>query len=471
MSLQSEMSLFSRLSGRGGALSELKSQMRATEWEQFLYSWSVHGRPKQQYPSLPSRDWDGALFLAGRGFGKTRTGAEWMHRWAEGGEVSMALIGQTLQSVRDVMIFGESGLLKTAKPWNPCEYITTKRKVVWQNGSYALLYNGEEPARLRGPQFHYAWCDEIASWRYAEESWVMLRMGLRLPHPKLDSTKFIITTTPKPLELLRVMVEDPRVVKVYGSTYENAMNLEGSYIDTLKRRYEGTRYAEEEIWGRLNWSTPGALMTPEILNKCRVLFSDEGEELRGVPGVSLLVLPTKVQSQVVRLVVGVDPQTGDGMTGIVVVAEYHMGGRPVCVVLEDASVNGRPDEWSVAVNNVLMRWQEKFRLGLGSCVVVVEKNQGGQMVEQTLRNVNSMMPIETVWSKESKAARAEPVMSAHGHGSVYYEGRFPELEREMCGWVPGESNWSPNRLDALVFACTKILFEKRGKGYSVWQLW
>lgn len=407
------------------------------------YNWLVWARPSQL---PPPGDWRYWLILAGRGFGKTRSGAEWVRAQVEGGRGRLALVGPTSADVRDVMVEGESGLMAICPPWERPTYQASRRRLVWPNGALAFLYSAQEPERLRGPQHDAAWADELAAWAYAQETWDQLQLGLRLgPDPRC-----VITTTPKPLPLVRQLVSDPTCVVTRGSTYENAKNLSQAFVERIIRRYEGTRLGRQELHAELLVDAPGALWTYDTLIACRTT---------SVPDLQ-------------RVVVAVDPSGSSGsdegdQQGVVVAG---LGVDGVGYVLADYSCRLSPQGWG-------RRAIEAFD-AYAADRIVAEKNYGGEMVRFTLQAVRKTAPVVLVNASRGKMVRAEPVSALYEQGRIRHLVKDPadnplsELEEEMrqattAGYV---GDGSPNRLDALVWALTDLFLTKEGAGAAFLEL-
>jgi phage terminase large subunit-like protein len=390
---------------------------------------------KDQYP--PDVDWRVWLVMAGRGYGKTRMGAEWVRLLAEDRPgARFALVGATITEARSVMVEGESGLLALCRHqkvnWEP-----SLRKLSWPNGSIATLYSAAEPESLRGPQHDFAWADEIAKWPHGIATWDNLMLGLRLG----DSPKVMATTTPRPVPLVRRLVNEQGVVRTNGSTAHNAMNLPREFIDGVNALYGGTRLGRQELDGELIEDIAGALWTRDLLEDRR----------------------EQVAPELKRVVIGVDPPVsahGDAC-GIVAVG---LGRDDKAYVLADHSVKGAsPEGWARAVASAVEAW--------GADRVVAEDNQGGNMVESTLRAADLAMPVKRVHASRGKSARAEPVAALYEAGRAFHVGGFPELEDEMCGLVVGGGyegpGRSPDRADALVWAMTELMLGKVRAGPRV----
>ena len=383
----------------------------------------------------PAGDWTIWAILAGRGFGKTRAGAEWVHELAAQPGRRIALVAASLEAARQVMVEGESGLLARVPAGGDVTFVPSLRQVNWANGSQARLFSGGEPDSLRGSQFDFAWGDEFAHWPRAEDTLMNLRLATRLGvHPRL-----LLTTTPLPRAWLKALLAEPGVVVTRGRMADNAANLPPHLIDMFSRRYGGTAIGRQELNGEIIEDLEGALWTRGLI-----------ERQRGVarlPGADGLV----------RVVVGVDPPAGgvDGMCGIVAVG---LGADGLGYVLADASVAvSRPEAWARAVAETAGVWQADR--------VFAEINNGGDMVAAMLKSIDENLPLRTVRAAHGKVARAEPVASLYGEGRVFHAGSFPALEDQLCGLMangvyagPGKS---PDRADALVWALTALMLGDR----------
>lgn len=403
---------------------EILADMSEAERLALFKSWHWTARPAQLAPDGDA--WGIWLILAGRGFGKTRAGAEWVTERAmvEPG-CRIALVGTTAHDAATVMLEGESGIMAVAPEGFQPVYRSSKKEVRWPNGSVAMLFSAVEPDSLRGPQFHYAWCDEIAAWPKVREVWDNLRMGLRLGR----RPQVVATTTPRPLGFLREMVADPSVVVTRGSTYDNRANLPVSFLADLGSSYGGTALGRQEVMGELLEAREGALWSRDGLDACRRAMAPE----------------------LVRVVIGVDPPAGPGGCGIVVAG---VDGAGIAYILADISISGSsPETWARAVGAGAVQY--------GADRVVAEVNNGGAMVESVLRAASLNLPLKTVRAARGKSARAEPVSALYAAHKVYHIGSFPDLEDEMCGLLMGGGyvgpGSSPDRADALVWALTELL--------------
>ena len=361
--------------------------------------------------------------LAGRGFGKTRSGAEYVQEMARLGRARhIALVAPIASDARDVMVEGESGILSIAPDSFRPKYEPSKRRLTWPNGAMATTYSADEPERLRGPQHDLAWADEIASWRYPE-AWDMLMFGLRK-----GEAKAVVTTTPKPVKVLRELIELSSTVVVKGSSYENRDNLAPAFFDKIIRKYEGTRLGRQELYAELLDDVPGALWVRTDIETSRVADCPD----------------------LLRIVVAVDPEATSteesSETGIIVAGKGEDGHG---YILEDLTIRETPDRWARVVVGAYHKWQADR--------VVAETNQGGEMVEAVIRTVDVNIPYKGVHASRGKVARAEPIAALYEQGRVHHVGTFELLEDQCCTYVPGEK--SPDRMDALVWALTELQIE------------
>lgn len=403
---------------------------------ELLYDWKFWGRPSQL---APLGDWLTWLILSGRGFGKTRAGSEWVRSMAcgrtplnRGKACRVALVAETAADARDVIVEGESGLLAVHPRDQRPSYEPSKRRLTWPNGATATLYNATEPDQLRGPQHDLAWCDELAKWRYGQETWDMLQFGLRLgEHPRQ-----LVTTTPRPIPLLKQIMSDPRTVVTRGATYENRVNLAPAFIDKIVKRYEGTRLGRQELKGEFLDDVPGSLWTRETIDRYRVA-KDKLPDMQ-------------------RVVVAIDPAASTpetarsdeiAETGIIVAA-LGVDGRGY--VLDDLSCSLSPNGWG-------RRAISGYDL-YSADACIVEVNQGGDMVKNTLRSVRGGVSVIEVRASRGKVTRAEPVSALYEQGKVSHVGSFAQLEDQMVlfttAGILGET--TGDRVDALVWAFTEL---------------
>lgn len=407
------------------------------EWP---FDWRTWARGNQL---APASDWRVWLVMAGRGFGKTRLGSEWVRGVAEADpEARIALVGSSLHEARSVMVEGESGLLSIGAPWRRPSYESSVRRLTWPNGAQAFLYSAGEPEALRGPQHSHAWCDEIAKWdnmsNRALSTWDNLLMGLRLG----SDPKLVATTTPRPVPLVARIVGgrlDGRgdVVVTRGTTFDNAANLPERFIDAMRKTFGGTMLGRQELLGEMIEDLVGALWNRRLIERGR----------------------EDVAPPCTRIVIGVDPPAsahGDAC-GIVVCG---IGDDRIARVLADCSVQqASPERWARAVVNAAQAWSADR--------VVAEANQGGEMVGAVLRAAQANLPLRLVHASRGKAARAEPVAALYEAGRVRHAGMFARLEDELCGMMPGGEyqgpGRSPDRADACVWALTELMLGQQAE--------
>ena len=389
-------------------------------------TWRAKARPEQLAPI--GTWWAVWLILSGRGWGKTRTGAEWVQEQITSGACRrMALVAATAGDVRDVIVEGPSGLLAIAPENMRPTYEPSKRRLTWPSGAIATTFSADEPERLRGPEFDGAWCDEAGAWTYPE-AWDQLQFGLRIGKPRC-----IVTTTPRPTKLIRDLLsrEGNDVVVTRGKTLDNAANLSPAAVERLVAKYGGTRLGRQELDGELLEDTVGALWKRSWLDRDRV---DTAPDLT-------------------RIVVAVDPAVssheGSDLTGIIVAGRARDG---QIYVLSDVSDRMSPSEWARRAIGAYEVWKADR--------IVAEKNQGGDLVENTLRNINSRIPFKAVHASRGKVTRAEPVSTLYEQGRVHHVGTFHQLEDQMCAFTSdfdrSTAGYSPDRVDALVWALTEI---------------
>ncbi|MFA6364587.1 DNA-packaging protein [Methanoregula sp.] len=379
----------------------------------------------------PSGSWQYWMLKAGRGFGKTRVGGEWSVKQAREIPRSRgALIAPTAADARDVMVEGESGILAISPDNFMPLYEPSKRRLTWPNGTIATLYSGEEPNRLRGPQHHWVWADEMASWKYPE-TWDMALFGLRLG----KNPRAVITTTPRPIAIIKELMKDPRCVVTGGSTYENKDNLAPLFITSIVKKYEGTRLGRQELNAEILDDNPGALWNRATIEALR----------------------SPKPKQFLRIVVGVDPAVSGGEesdeTGIIVDGVDAKGHG---YTLADYSIRGTPYEWALQVVRAVQDWKADRVIG--------EVNNGGDLVEMNLRRIDPNIPFRSVHATRGKAVRAEPIAALYEQGRWHHVGAFPQLEDQMCDWVPNEPNQkSPDRMDAHVWAAIELTANTGGR--------
>jgi phage terminase large subunit-like protein len=412
---------------KGRKRDRMVAWLKDKEIRDFFASWNCWSRMEQLPPAWRWRVW---LLMAGRGFGKTRAGAEWVHDVARVPGARIALVGASEEEVRRVMIEGSSGILATAtiggKPvWEPSRGVLT-----FPSGAQAFVYSAANPDSLRGPEHDYAWCDELAKWAKDTATWDNLKMGMR----RGRRPQIVVTTTPRPRGLIKKIMASLHTAVTRGRTRDN-VHVPQQYIDDLNDNYRGTKLGRQEMDGELIEDLEGALWTRDMI---------EGSRVEAVP-------------ELRRVIVAVDPpaSAGGDACGIVCVG---LGADDVGYVIEDASVSGlSPEGWAGVVADVAARQ--------GADRVVAEANNGGDMVASVLRAADSGLPVRLVHASRGKVARAEPVAALYGRGRVRHVGAFPDLEDELCGMVTGGGyegpGRSPDRADALVWAVTELMLQRR----------
>jgi phage terminase large subunit-like protein len=404
--------------------------------ETIKYSWTNWARKEQLPPDDIAPDWDIWFLLAGRGFGKTRVGAEFVREQMENMPgCRVGIVGQTIGSARDVCIEGAgSGLLAITPPDLIEKYNRSLGQVHFKNGSRAQTFGGSDPERLRGFQSHFLWMDELCAFDHAEETYDMAIMGLRLgKHPRM-----VITSTPKPSKLIVELVqrgrEEPdKVVLVSGSTFDNAANLPEATIKALKARYEGTRLGRQELYAEILLEDEEALWDRGVLDDTRIDPKD-----------------WDAAHMAVRVVIGIDPSMSVTTkrateTGMVVCA---LGVDGHAYVLEDASMlRPSPDAWARRAVELYHKHSANR--------IVAEVNQGYDLVSHTVATVDDKVALKKVYAAKAKAPRADPIAALHQQGRIHIVGSMPGLEDQLVSWVPGKP--SPDRLDAFVWAMTDLM--------------
>lgn len=405
-----------------GDLGDWIEGLTDAEASQLLYDWDFWARPNQR---VPGGAWTVWLIMAGRGYGKTRTGAETVREWARD-YPNVNIVGGTADDVRNTMIEGESGILAICPDGERPLYEPSKLRLTWPNGGRTLILSADEPERARGKQHCKLWCDELASWRYAKGMWDMLMFGLRLG----DRPQVVVTTTPRPIELVKDLVKRPTTHVTRGTSYENRSNLAAAFFADIVTRYEGTRLGRQELNAELLEDNPNSLWARGSIDSARV---------ESAPALS-------------RIVVAIDPSASSNEdsdeTGIVA-AGIDERYPAHFYILEDRSAIATPQQWAVASVT-------SYR-ALKADRIVGEKNNGGEMVESTIRNVDPNVSYEAVTATRGKAVRAEPIAALYEQGRVHHVGSFPKLEDQMCEWDPTmKDSKSPDRMDALVWALTEL---------------
>lgn len=409
---------------------EILQKLTPDQTEELRHDWTFWGRPTQQEPQEHYFCW---LCLAGRGWGKTKTGAMWVRRRVERARdrkspIRIALVAETAADARDVMVEGDSGILASSHPDFTPIYQPSRRRVIWPDGSIAQTFSGDEPGQLRGPQFHYAWVDELAKYTYPDDTWDNLEFGLRLG----DEPQVIVTTTPRPIPIVVTLYDDPLTVVTAGSSYENIGNLAPTYIKRVIQKYEGTRLGQQEIHAQILRDVPGALWTMEMIQGTRV---NPGE----VP-------------KMTRFSVGVDPamssEDSANETGIVVVG---LGENGHGYVFRDASGVYSPYKWAQRACKEYHHW--------GATRVVGESNNGGDLVGINVHSYDPTVKFRKVFAEQSKGKRAEPIALLWEQGKMHMVGNYPEMESQMTLTTVDEylGPGSPDRMDAMVWAARDIM--------------
>jgi phage terminase large subunit-like protein len=405
-----------------GLIEELISSIPADEFEWFRHYWRLLGRPTQK---PPKGDWTTWLLIGGRGSGKTRSGSEWVRQLAAEGIGPIALVSETITEATEVMVRGPSGILAAAREDE--KPILRGNRLTWATGAEALILGASDPERFRGPQFEAAWCDELGKWPHAEEAWDMLQFGLRLG----ERPRQLVTTTPRPTKLLKRLMAEPGTVTVRMTTRENERWLATAFLRAIVARYENTVLGRQELEGELIEDRPDALWTRGVFRR------DEGTAIE-------------------RIVVAVDPPvTGHKRSdacGIVVAGKISGPAGEGAVVLADLSFGpAQPDEWA---RRAVAAFHE-----FGADCIVVETNQGGDMVKAVIAQEDPDVPVRGVHARRGKWLRAEPVAALYANGRVAHRAGLVALEDEMCAFgADGLSDGhSPDRVDALVWALTELL--------------
>ena len=407
-------------------------EANAVNWD-----WAWNARPNQLLPGSAGAaskrmDWVFWLLLAGRGFGKTRTGAETVRTWARDPNARILMVAPTTSDVRDVMIEGPSGLMQCYPANTRPQYFPTRHLIQFPSGAVGITRSADEPERLRGPQFTKFWADELCAWRYPQDAWDQIMFGFRVITPELRG---VITTTPKPIKTLKEIVGDQDTVVTRGSSYDNRANIAEKYYTKVIAPYEGTRLGRQEIFAEILEDVPGALWTRRLIDATRIRMGEVRWDL------------------IMRIVVGVDPAVTSNAdsdeTGIVVAAltrSLHV------LILDDLSLRGTPLEWATVA---LAAYKSKR----ADCIVA-EVNNGGDLVASNIRGVDQSARVRSVRASRGKYIRAEPVSGLYEQGRVHHVGAFQTLEDQMCGWTPQGNEKSPDRLDALVWAVTDLLIDQ-----------
>ena len=394
--------------------------------------WHHRARPSQL---PPPGDWNGWLVMAGRGYGKNRMASQWIHEEVRAKRAGrIALVAPTAADARDTIVEGESGILATAPSWCRPEYEPSKRKLTWPTGAVAHTFSSEESDRLRGVQFDLAFADELAAWNDPQATWDILMFGLRLG----KSPRWMVTTTPRPIKLLKELLarEGSDVFVTRGSTFENAANLAAPFLQSIQARYSGTRLGKQELEGLLLSDTPNALWKLDDIEAARILPAQ--------------LPPLR------RVVVAIDPAVSNNLnsdeTGIIVAGRADDGHA---YVIADYSLKGSPETWAREAIKAYHR-HHCDRL-------IAEVNQGGDLVQTTLRMIDPAIPFKSVHASRGKVIRAEPISALYEQRRVHHVGQFPMLEDQMAAFTSdfdrGRAGYSPDHVDALVWALSELMVE------------
>ncbi|MDR3285071.1 MAG: terminase family protein [Holosporales bacterium] len=412
-------------------------------FDEGIFDWSKNARENQK---LPQGQWKSWVILAGRGFGKTRTGAESVRALVDSAQSKrIALIGQTMDEAKNVMVAGVSGILAVYPPNDPNypKFESSKYMLTWPNGAIAQIFGADHYDCLRGPQFDLAWVDEFAKFRYPEKTYEQIMLCLRLGEPRC-----IITTTPRPLLILQEILDEPQTVKTKGTTFDNVQNLSQKFVDFVKKRYGSNSFGRQELYGDLIFENPDALWKHEFIPYIQPSYEN-----------------------FVRIVVAVDPAVTYGEqsdeTGIIVIGRCSDG---MAYVLDDASGRYAPSVWGAKVVEKYHEFQADR--------VVAEVNQGGDLVAEMIKSFDRSIPYTAVRASRGKIARAEPIAALYEQGKIAHVRAFQELEAQMCEYVPdfsGESRAlgrnsrkSPDRMDALVWGATELFHADLTPPIRIW---
>jgi phage terminase large subunit-like protein len=403
------------------------TRLDAEDVDQLYYDWSLWARPDQR---IPNGDWLYWLILAGRGAGKTRTGAETVRAWARSNS-HVNLIGATRHDAREIMVLGESGLLAICPPEERPRFIRASDRLEWPNGTISQIFSAEEPDRLRGKQHAKLWLDELAAWR-DPDAFDQAMLGLRLG----DKPQAVITTTPRPTKFIKQLLESSNALVTKGSTFANAKFLADGFLTQIAARFDGRAIGRQEMYGEIVEEAQGALWTRALIERQR--------------------LPKDTPpAEYVEIVIGVDPPARSGAKadecGIIACGRTAGG---IIHVLADLSSQGEtPGEWSARVTSAYRRFSANR--------IVAEINNGGEMVTQVLRQNDPNLPVRTVTATRGKFLRAEPIAAAYERGAVFHLGGFEKLEDQLCTLTSDfdsrTAGFSPDRADALVWAIADLI--------------
>lgn len=410
-----------------------------------MYDWE--GMWARDNQLEPDGDWRTWLILAGRGWGKTRTGCEWVKKRVEQGYKRIGLIAATAADARDVIVEGESGILNIFHKNEKPIYEPSKRRITFSTGAIATLYSADVPERLRGPQHDTLLMDEIAAWRY-RSAYDLALFGLRIG----KDPKMCIMTTPKPSAIIKELIKEKDIIITRGTTYENRANLADAFFEQIISKYEGTRLGRQELDAEILDDTPGALWDRDNIDKLKVDYAPE----------------------LIRIVVAIDPAVSTNKTSNetgIIVAGVGVDGHGY--ILDDLTIKASPGEWAKNAIGAYYNWQADK--------IIAESNNGGDMVKFTLATIDKTVPVKLIHAARGKQTRAEPISALYDQGKIHHVGSLPELEDQMCTWIPGEGS-SPDRVDALVWAIWELMIDgkrniklkaeafKGGTGISTWRV-
>ena len=416
---------------------ELLAEIDEPTAKGLLHDWTFWARPKQL---LPEGNWRYWLLLAGRGFGKTRTGGEAVRAWVDRGYRRLHLIGPTASDIRNVMVLGPSGLLNCFPAHQKPNYEPSKHLITFHTGAVAETFSADEPERLRGPQCEAFWADEPCAWRFLDDAWDNLMFGFRLG----DDPRGVISSTPKPSKWLKSLMDNPMTHVTRGSSYDNRANLAPAFFEDILKKYEGTRIGRQEINAEVLEDVPGALWTRKLIDATRVQASEMRWDL------------------IARTVIAIDPAVSandeSDETGITVACTLRSGH---VVVLDDLTCRESPLGWATIVRAAYHARRADR--------VVAEVNNGGELVERNVRALDASIAFRAVRASRGKYTRAEPVAALYERGMVHHLGSFQQLEDQMCSFVPGSTDRSPDRLDALVWAITDLVIDPAEESYRMIQ--
>ncbi|MBX9710068.1 MAG: terminase family protein [Xanthobacteraceae bacterium] len=420
---------------------QILARLNEAELDLIAADWQLFAHPHQWPPDVSGngRAWLTWLLIGGRGAGKTRAGAQWIRAQALGlpplasePVERIALVGESEHDVREVMIEGVSGLLAVHRRDERPLWTSSRKRLEWNNGAVAYAFSAEDPESLRGPQFGCAWSDELAKWRYADAAFDMLQFGLRLG----AQPRQLITTTPRPTALIKRLLKDASCAVTHAPTKANALNLAPNFLQNVMARYAGTRLGRQELDGELIEDRPDALWTRSLIEQCRI----------------------DIAPSLARVVVAVDPPISSGKRAdsCGIVAAGITGEGAIVVLADETVANATPSVWAA---KAIALWRK-----LEADALVVEVNQGGDMVKVVIAQVDTNVPVQSVRALRGKYLRAEPVATLYEQGRVKHAGVFPALEDEMCDFGPAglTSGRSPDRLDALVWAVASLTHGARG---------